>query len=77
MRLLVVLALAALVGCASSAQCDWVVLEFEVTDSGRVEDPRVLDSCPPGKFDAEALKAIRKFRYEPGEPRTMKTMLRF
>jgi len=50
----------------------YVLLEFTVDETGRVEAPRVIESDPPGVFDREALRAVLKFKYKPrilnGEP---------
>jgi len=50
----------------------YVLLEFTVDETGRVEAPRVIESAPPGVFDREALRAVLKFKYKPrvlnGEP---------
>ena len=49
-----------------------VLLEFVVTESGAVRDPRVLEAEPPGVFDQAAVDAVGKFKYKPkvvdGEP---------
>lgn len=42
-----------------------VVVEFLVDESGRVQDPRVVRSTDP-MFDASALTAVEKWRFEPG-----------
>lgn len=50
----------------------YVVVEFTVTASGSVRDPRVVEAEPRGIFDRAAKEAARKFRYKPrrvnGEP---------
>lgn len=43
----------------------YVVLEYRVDEEGRVTAPRVVESVPPGVFDAAALGAIRSWRYRP------------
>lgn len=43
----------------------WVLVEFTVTASGSVRDPRVVDSDPADIFDRAAMKAAEKFRYKP------------
>lgn len=43
----------------------YVLLEFTVDQTGRVEAPKVVESDPPGVFDREALRAVLKFRYKP------------
>ena len=42
-----------------------VRLEFDVDTDGSVLDPYVVESNPPGVFDRAAIKAVRKFLYEP------------
>jgi protein TonB len=50
----------------------YVLLEFIVTATGSVRDPRVVESKPPGIFDNAAMQAALKFKYKPkvvnGEP---------
>ncbi|MGA0838728.1 MAG: energy transducer TonB [Pseudomonadales bacterium] len=50
----------------------YVLLEFFVTTTGAVRDPRVVESKPPGIFDNAAMQAALKFKYKPkvvnGEP---------
>lgn len=43
----------------------YVILQFTVTEKGTVEDPEVVESAPPGIFDAAAIKAALKFNYKP------------
>ncbi len=43
----------------------WVKLQFTVTPTGTVHDPFVVDSSPKNVFDAAALKAIARWRYNP------------
>jgi len=43
----------------------WVLLEFTVDEKGDVVAPHVVDANPPGVFDATALEAITKWKYEP------------
>lgn len=42
-----------------------VHVEYDVTVDGTVENARVVDSNPPGVFDAAALDAVRKWRFHP------------
>ncbi len=42
-----------------------VRLEFDVDTDGSVLDPYVVESNPPGVFDRAAIKAVRKFLYQP------------
>jgi protein TonB len=50
----------------------WVEVEFTISMLGTVKDPFVLNSHPSSIFDRSALKAIRKWKYNPkiedGEP---------
>lgn len=50
----------------------YVLLEFTVTKSGSVENPRVVEAEPQGIFDRAAKQAALKFKYKPkvvnGEP---------
>jgi len=50
----------------------WVEVEFTISKLGTVKNPRVLNSHPSSIFDRAALKAIRKWKYNPkiedGEP---------
>lgn len=43
----------------------WVKVKFTITESGRVENPVVINSHPKGIFDRETLRAIRKFFFKP------------
>ncbi|MDE0093439.1 MAG: energy transducer TonB [Gammaproteobacteria bacterium] len=43
----------------------WVVVEFDVTETGNVENVVVVDADPKGVFDSAARKAAEKFRYRP------------
>ncbi len=50
----------------------WVEVQFTISKLGTVKDPYVLNSHPSSIFDRSALKAIRKWKYNPkiedGEP---------
>jgi protein TonB len=50
----------------------WVEVEFTISKLGTVKNPNVLNSHPSSIFDRAALKAIRKWKYNPkiedGEP---------
>ena len=50
----------------------WVEVEFTISKLGTVKEPRVLNSHPSSIFDRAALKAIKKWKYNPkiedGEP---------
>ena len=43
----------------------WVKLEFTITETGTVKDPRVIDSQPPRIFNREAIRAILKWKFKP------------
>jgi TonB family protein len=43
----------------------WVALEFTVSGAGRVEEPVVVASGPPGYFEEAALAAIASWTYSP------------
>jgi len=50
----------------------YVLVEFTVTKTGSVTDPRVIRAEPPNVFERAALAAVLKFKYKPrvidGEP---------
>jgi protein TonB len=50
----------------------WVAVEFTISKLGTVKNPMVIGSHPSSIFDRSALKAIRKWKYNPkiedGEP---------
>ena len=41
----------------------WVRLRYDIRRDGRVRNLQVLDSSPPGVFDAAALAAVAQWRY--------------
>lgn len=43
----------------------YVIVKFRVGTAGQVVDPRVMDSDPKGVFERAALKAVRKWKYNP------------
>jgi protein TonB len=45
----------------------YVVVEYDVRPDGTVGEIRILESNPPGIFDDAVLKAVRKWKYHPGE----------
>lgn len=62
----------------------WVVVQFTITPVGTVQGAEVIDSDPKMIFDQAALRAVRKWRYNPkiknGVPVTrpgVKVLLRF
>ncbi|HEY5569507.1 MAG TPA: energy transducer TonB [Gammaproteobacteria bacterium] len=62
----------------------WVKVEFSITATGMVGDAIVVDAAPENVFEAAALKAIGRWRYEPKvvngvpvERAGMQTLIRF
>ena len=62
----------------------WVIVQFTITAAGTVKDAKVIDADPKGIFDAAAVKAILRWRYNPKveegvavERVGIRTMLRF
>jgi TonB family protein len=43
----------------------FVVVQYTITDQGRVTDVAVVESSPMGMFDSAAQSAVRKWLYEP------------
>lgn len=43
----------------------WVKVEFTITKTGTVKDPKVVASQPPKVFDRAALKAISRWKFKP------------
>ena len=43
----------------------YVVVQYGVSEAGDVLDPQVVESQPPGVFDASALAAVQSWRYRP------------
>jgi protein TonB len=43
----------------------YVDLEFTIGPAGAVENPRVIGASPTGVFDDAALRAVRRWRYNP------------
>lgn len=43
----------------------WVKVEFTITETGAVEDPRVVEAEPPRVFNREAIRAILKWKFKP------------
>lgn len=54
----------------------WVQVQFTITATGSVTDPKVIDSKPPRIFDREAIRAILKWKFKPrvvnGQPVPMR-----
>ncbi|MCC7516669.1 MAG: TonB family protein [Pseudomonadales bacterium] len=45
----------------------WVLVTFSVNTRGKVENVRVLDSQPPGLFDANVVAAVSDWIYDPAD----------
>lgn len=43
----------------------WVIVQFTITETGAVKDPKVVDAEPEGIFDEAALRSIVRWRYNP------------
>ncbi|MDX1626431.1 MAG: energy transducer TonB [Wenzhouxiangellaceae bacterium] len=43
----------------------YVTIEFTITETGTVRNPRVIDAKPPRIFDREALRAILRWKFKP------------
>lgn len=43
----------------------WVKVEFTITETGSVKDPRIVDAQPPRVFNREAVRAILKWKFKP------------
>ena len=43
----------------------YVEVEFTITETGSVRNPRVIDSKPPRIFDREAIRAILRWKFKP------------
>ncbi len=54
----------------------YVIIRFEIDESGSVANPRVLTAKPPNVFDESALTAVAQFKYTPkyvdGQPTPVK-----
>jgi protein TonB len=44
----------------------YVALKFNVDVDGNVVSPQVVEASPPGVFDAVAIEALSKWKYEKG-----------
>jgi len=55
----------------------WVLVSYSVGSDGSVVDPIIEDSSRSDAFEKSALKAIQKWRYEPGAEQELKTLLTF
>jgi protein TonB len=43
----------------------WVDIEFTIGPAGTVENPKVIGATPRGIFEQSALRAVRRWRYNP------------
>ena len=43
----------------------WGLVEFTVTETGAVINPRIIDADPPGIFNRSILRTIVKWKFEP------------
>lgn len=51
---------------AALAQIEgYVVVEFTITETGSVTDPKVIEAKPSRVFDREAIRAILKWKFKP------------
>jgi len=50
---------------AMSGTEGWVKVEFTITETGTVKDPRVIEARPPRIFNREAIRAILKWKFKP------------
>ena len=44
------------------------MIEGVIGSDGEVQSATILESSPPGVFDANALQAYKKWKYDPPEP---------
>ncbi len=47
----------------------WVCVAFDIHLDGSVQNVRVVDSNPKGRFDEASVRAVSKSRYAPNRPR--------
>ena len=43
----------------------WVKVEFTITESGTVKNPRVIEASPARIFNREAIRAILNWKFKP------------
>ena len=43
----------------------YVILQYDITETGSVENPLVLEASPPKVFDQSAINAVKQFKYLP------------
>ena len=51
--------------CQDRGISGWVVMDFDVSALGMVENPILVDADPSGCFNRTALKTILRFKYKP------------
>jgi len=42
----------------------WIVISFDITANGSVENPEVVEGSPPGKYDRIMLREVRKCKFK-------------
>lgn len=42
----------------------WIVVSFDITPNGSVENPVVVEGSPPGKFDRVILREVRRCKFK-------------
>lgn len=62
------------VKAAQEGVTGWVTLSFTIDDNGVPENLRVVSSHPADVFDAEALRAVSRWRYQPQETKSSMTI---
>jgi TonB family protein len=51
-------------------QTGWVVVDFDIAADGSTTNIRVIDSSPHGVFEAAVVDPLRRWKFEPNQPRT-------
>jgi TonB family protein len=63
-----------------SNRSGWVLVSFHIDPKGRTDNVSVIESSPKGRYDLQALAAIRRWRFEPvmeaGRPVERQTTVR-
>ncbi|MEC4090797.1 energy transducer TonB [Pseudoalteromonas rubra] len=58
-------------GCTSTQQADpqikngYVRMQFDINEQGRPENIRIIESSHNGLFDQEAIRSLKKWKYNP------------
>lgn len=55
------------VGAMNRRTTGWVLVAYNITESGEMENIRVIDEYPPRTFTNSALEAATRFEYAPYE----------